>query len=42
MNLKSFISPIALALLRREEVEGLVEKALEDIEDPGKHYYWQM
>jgi SAM-dependent methyltransferase len=47
-NIKAFISPTAHALFikklnwAKEDVEQLVEQALLDLDDPGKHYYWQM
>jgi SAM-dependent methyltransferase len=48
VNLKAFVSPIALALFTKkldwpkEKVEELIEKAMVDMEDRNKHYYWQM
>jgi SAM-dependent methyltransferase len=47
-NIKAFISPSAHALFTKkldwpkEDVEQLVDKALVDLEDPTKHFYWQM
>jgi SAM-dependent methyltransferase len=48
VNVRAFISPSALGLFTKklnwpkEDVEKLVEKALEDMEDRKKHYYTQM
>jgi SAM-dependent methyltransferase len=48
MNLRSFVSPLALALFTKklnwpeEDVKKLVEKALDELEDQNKHSYWQM
>ena len=48
VNVRSFVSPIALALFTKKlawpekDVKKLVAEALEDLEDQKKHYYWQM
>ena len=48
MNSRAFISPSALGLFTKklnwpkEDVEKLIESALDDMEDRTKRYYWQM
>ena len=47
-NVKQFISPVARALFTKylgwseEEVETHEGEVMKDIEDPKKHFYWQM
>jgi SAM-dependent methyltransferase len=48
LNVKAFVAAPAHALFTKkldwskEEVEKLVQEAMEDLDDTGKHYYWQM